>query len=145
MDCHFQLLLRGIIGRGGYFGKPDYPKLNYIILYCTHKRLISPAEWKRGLVLDGGGGKGGYQIGVCEIPNRGKLLYRLFIRNFCWWTKCALILQGDYDKAYNLWSTLENSKVKYFNSDALYKLIYPFIKELIKIIGLRGSYKEKIY
>lgn len=100
-----------------------------------------------GLVLEGGGARGSYQIGACRA------LYEMGIEFGCvagtsvGALNGAMIVQGDLEKAYELWCGIEPSKVIRFTDEEFKELGNPafggdnirmMIGRIKKIVSERG-------
>lgn len=104
-------------------------------------------EKEYGLVLEGGGAKGAYQIGVykalleCKVKIKGIAGVSVGALNG------ALICMGDYEKAQSLWEDITYSQIMNVDNDNMAKLIKGDItgmslndirKETTKIIAEKG-------
>jgi len=69
-----------------------------------------------GLVLQGGGGKGSYQIGVWKALRELKIEISAVTGTSIGALNGALIAQGSYDEAVDMWLNMDPSKV--FNVDS---------------------------
>lgn len=65
----------------------------------------------RGLVLEGGGAKGSYQIGACKALREIGLEFTAVAGTSIGAINGAIIAQGDLDKAYELWYNISLAKV----------------------------------
>jgi NTE family protein len=83
-----------------------------------------------GLVLEGGGGKGAYQVGACKALDYIGVNFAAVAGTSVGALNGAMIVQGDLEKAYELWYDIDPSKV--------IKLTDQELKEL-SIGGLRGT------
>ncbi len=64
-----------------------------------------------GLVLEGGGGRGAYQIGACKAISEMGLEISMVAGTSVGALNGAMIVQGEVDKAYDVWYDLEPGKV----------------------------------
>lgn len=71
-----------------------------------------------GLVLEGGGAKGAYQIGACKAINELGLDIKGVAGTSIGALNGAMIVQGDIDQAYELWYNITPARV--FNIDEKY-------------------------
>lgn len=92
---------------------------------------------KRGLVLDGGGAKGGYQIGVWKYLREKNIKFDVISGASVGGLNAVLIQQGDFDKAVEVWSSLELNQVMEFNQKGLVEFIWKVVKEISKLIVIR--------
>ncbi|MFA7532840.1 MAG: patatin-like phospholipase family protein [Tissierellaceae bacterium] len=100
-----------------------------------------------GLVLEGGGAKGSYHIGVYKALMEEGIDIGGVVGTSIGALNGAMIVQGDYDKCYELWSRISYSMVIDVDDREIEKLMelrpirenFPFIKEKIKsFIGDKG-------
>lgn len=61
---------------------------------------------KRGIALSGGGTKGSYELGVWKALNELGIDYQIVTGTSIGSINGALMATGDYDRAYELWSTI---------------------------------------
>ncbi|OFI07017.1 hypothetical protein CLOACE_06030 [Clostridium acetireducens DSM 10703] len=66
---------------------------------------------KYGLVLAGGGAKGGYEIGVWKALKELNIPVSAVVGTSVGALNGAIMVQGDYNIAYNLWTNIEMKKV----------------------------------
>lgn len=64
-----------------------------------------------GLVLEGGGGRGAYQIGACKVISEMGLDISMVAGTSVGALNGAMIVQGDIERAYDIWYNLEPGKV----------------------------------
>lgn len=64
-----------------------------------------------GLVLEGGGGRGSYQIGACKAIKERGLDIRMVAGTSVGALNGAMVVQDDIDKAYEIWHELDPGKV----------------------------------
>ena len=64
-----------------------------------------------GLVLEGGGGRGAYQIGACRAISEMGLEISMVAGTSVGALNGAMIVQGDVEKAYDIWYDLEPNNV----------------------------------
>ena len=101
-----------------------------------------------GLVLEGGGGRGSYQIGACKAIYELGYDIAMVAGTSVGALNGAMIVQGDVDRAYDIWYDLNPNAVlkmspdysgidyeNLFNPDALKKIIHS-IKKVIANGGL---------
>jgi len=101
-----------------------------------------------GLVLEGGGGRGSYQIGACKAINELGLEIAMVAGTSVGALNGAMVVQGDVERAYDIWhdinpntvikmipDDLENYYENMFKPDALKKIIRS-IKKVIADGGL---------
>ncbi|NLV89573.1 MAG: patatin-like phospholipase family protein [Tissierellia bacterium] len=100
-----------------------------------------------GLVLEGGGAKGSYHIGVYKALMEEGVEIKGVVGTSIGALNGAMIVQGDYDKCYELWSKITYSMVVDVNDEEIERIIQlklgredlRFIKEKIKeLIGYKG-------
>lgn len=100
-----------------------------------------------GLVLEGGGAKGSYHIGVYKALMDEGVRIRGVVGTSIGALNGAMIVQGDYDKCYELWNKITYSMVVDVEDDEIEKIIQlklarddlRFVKEKIKeFIGHKG-------
>lgn len=77
---------------------------------------------KLGLVLEGGGAKGSYHLGVYKALNEMGYVFDGVAGTSIGALNGALIAQGDWQKAYDLWSNISNKKIYGINEDAFNSL-----------------------
>ena len=64
-----------------------------------------------GLVLEGGGGRGAYQIGACKAISEMGLEISMVAGTSVGALNGAMIVQGDIDRAYDIWYDIEPGNV----------------------------------
>lgn len=64
-----------------------------------------------GLVLEGGGGRGAYQMGACKAISEMGLEISMVAGTSVGALNGAMVVQGDIDRAYDIWYDLEPDKV----------------------------------
>ena len=69
---------------------------------------------KTGLVLSGGGGRGAYQIGVWQALREKDIQISVVTGTSVGALNGALIAQGDYEKAVNIWAEITSKKIMDF-------------------------------
>jgi len=65
---------------------------------------------KRGIALSGGGTKGSYELGVWKALNELGIDYQIVTGTSIGSINGALMATGDYDRAYELWSTITSGR-----------------------------------
>lgn len=83
---------------------------------------------KIGLVLEGGGAKGAYEIGACKALEELGIKISAVTGTSVGALNGALVAQHDIDKAYRLWSNIEPSKIMNIDQKKLEKLVRLEIK-----------------
>lgn len=68
-------------------------------------------EYHTGLVLGGGGARGAFQIGVWQALEEKKIQFDVITGTSVGGLNGALIKQGDYQQAFELWEEIETDKV----------------------------------
>ncbi|MDR2599313.1 MAG: patatin-like phospholipase family protein [Oscillospiraceae bacterium] len=111
----------------------------------------------RGLVLEGGGARGAYQIGVIKSLYENGYSFDGFVGTSIGAINAAMLAQGDFDNALNLWMNISMEQV--FHEDELpilkladIKNFKPKLKQLLKesskilsrIIHNGGIHTEKM-
>ena len=111
----------------------------------------------RGLVLEGGGARGAYQIGVVKSLYENGYSFDGFVGTSIGSINAALLAQGDFDRALELWTNISMEQV--FNEDELPILKLADIKDfkpnlrstlkegvgaLLKILHNRGLHTERM-
>lgn len=111
---------------------------------------------KYGLVLEGGGAKGSYQIGAVKALHEMNIEFDGVSGTSIGALNGALIVQGDLDSAYDLWYNISPEKVFDIKQDALDKIkklnfdkkdlnyIWTQIKNIVDNKGLDVSLIEDI-
>lgn len=77
---------------------------------------------KYGLILEGGGAKGSYQIGAVKALKEMNIEFKGVAGTSIGALNGALIVQDDLDKAYDLWYNISPEKVFDIKQDALDKI-----------------------
>ncbi len=72
-----------------------------------------------GLVLEGGGGRGAYQMGACKAIKEMDLDIHMVAGTSVGALNGAMIVQDDIDRAYDIWHNLEPSSVIKFPGNEL--------------------------
>ena len=75
-----------------------------------------------GLVLEGGGGRGAYQIGACKAIKEMGLEISMVAGTSVGALNGAMVVQGDIDAAYDIWHELRPDRVIRLDDD-LYRKI----------------------
>jgi len=111
----------------------------------------------RGLVLEGGGARGAYQIGVVKSLYENGYSFDGFVGTSIGSINAALLAQGDFDKALELWMSISMEQV--FYEDELPILELADIKDfkhnltttmkkgvaaLVKIIHNKGLHTDRM-
>lgn len=86
---------------------------------------------KYGLVLAGGGGKGAYQIGAYKALREMDIELEAVAGTSVGALNGALIAQGSFDKALELWSNINVDQVMKVDPDFFKELINPNISDLM--------------
>lgn len=86
---------------------------------------------KYGLVLAGGGGKGAYQIGAYKALREMGIELEAVAGTSVGALNGALIAQGSFDKALELWSNINVDQVMKVDPDFFKELINPNISDLM--------------
>jgi NTE family protein len=76
----------------------------------------------KGLVLEGGGGKGAYQIGACKALKELGITFRVVAGASVGALNGAMIVQDDLDRAYEIWHDMHPSRIINFSEDELNQL-----------------------
>lgn len=87
-------------------------------------------EKEYGLVLEGGGARGSYQIGVWKALKELDIKIKGIVGTSVGALNGALILQGELESAYNLWSNIKYSQIIKTEDEIIDKLIKIDLKEL---------------
>lgn len=66
---------------------------------------------KRAIVLAGGGSKGSYQLGVWKALRELKISYDIVVGNSIGSFNAVLMVQNDFEKAWELWNNLSIDKI----------------------------------
>ncbi|MGH4125266.1 MAG: patatin-like phospholipase family protein [Clostridium sp.] len=72
---------------------------------------------KYGVVLGGGGAKGAYEIGVWKALNELNVYVEVVVGTSVGALNGAIMVQGDFDIAYNMWNDLTMSKIINFGQE----------------------------
>ena len=100
-----------------------------------------------GLVLEGGGSKGSYQIGACRALAEMGITYSAVAGTSVGALNGAMVVQGDIDKAYELWHDMNPYNVIKMTDEELegfsasvsrVDALNVFMKRLRKVIAERG-------
>lgn len=100
-----------------------------------------------GLVLEGGGARGAYQIGACKALQALGLQIGAVTGTSVGALNAAMVAQGDIDKTYQLWENISPAKVLEADGERLLKLyqqhlntsnLQYYVKRLRKILGEGG-------
>lgn len=106
-----------------------------------------------GLVLEGGGARGSYEIGACMALKELGIEIDGVVGTSIGAINGAMIVQGDLEKAYEMWYSISPSDVldvndsdfkKLMNMDIRTKDIPRYIRELINIIKNKGFDTQNI-
>jgi len=99
-----------------------------------------------GLVLEGGGGRGAYQIGACKAMQEMGIGFSGVAGTSVGSLNGAMIVQDEIDKAYELWYDIDPSKVVKFTEEETKEFSDPGLKGKnfnIKIKRLKKIIVEK--
>jgi NTE family protein len=100
-----------------------------------------------GLVLEGGGARGAYQIGACKALQELELQIGAVTGTSVGALNAAMITQGDIDKAYHMWENISPAKILAVDEERLLELrqqhlntsnISYYLKRFRKILGEGG-------
>jgi len=100
-----------------------------------------------GLVLEGGGGRGSYQIGACKAIKEMGLDIRMVAGTSVGALNGAMVVQNDIDRAYAIWYELnpakviqatENELARYINNGFKGESFLDFVKSMRKVIHEGG-------
>ena len=94
-----------------------------------------------GLVLNGGGGKGAYQIGVWKHLKEKSISFEYISGTSAGGLNAALIASGDLDKAVGLWTNLKPGVVRKIDQKRVLKILYQISAEIAKAFLLKRSSK----
>lgn len=83
---------------------------------------------KIGLVLEGGGAKGAYEIGACKALEEMDVKITAVTGTSVGALNAALVAQHDIDKAYRLWANIKPSQVMNIDEEKFKKLMHLEIK-----------------
>ncbi|MDA2920580.1 patatin-like phospholipase family protein [Desulfobacterota bacterium AH_259_B03_O07] len=95
-----------------------------------------------GLVLNGGGGKGAYQIGVWKYLREKKIEFDYISGTSAGGLNAALIALNDLNKAVDIWLKLKPGDVRKVDSKQILNILKLLAKELIELFALRRSTKS---
>lgn len=105
---------------------------------------------KRAVVLGGGGSKGSYQIGVWQAMREMGMEYQVVTGTSVGALNGAMMAQGEFDAAYDLWWNLDNSQVmeglppsSRDDPDSRLALYRAFVREMVTKGGLDISPLEE--
>ncbi len=76
-----------------------------------------------GLVLEGGGARGSYEIGVCKALEEMDIKITAVTGTSVGALNGAMVAQHEIDKAYQLWHNIDHSQIMNINTERLNKLI----------------------
>lgn len=94
----------------------------------------------RGLVLEGGGARGAYQIGACKALKELGVEIHGVVGTSIGALNGAMIAQNELDKAYELWYNMSPSKVFDIDEEKLENIIkYNFSTEIFKYMRDRAK------
>ena len=99
-----------------------------------------------GLVLEGGGARGAYEIGACKALKELGIKIDGVVGTSIGAINGAMIVQGDLEKAYELWYELNPSKVLDVNDRVFNKVINKNIKtkDIPRLaLKIRSVFKDK--
>ena len=97
-------------------------------------------EKEYGLVLEGGGAKGAYQIGVWKALLEYGVKIKAISGVSVGALNGALICMGDYDKAVELWKNISYSRIMNVDDTQMEKLVKLRLKEMsMQEVGLQGK------
>ncbi len=108
-------------------------------LFTTEKNpYYHLPKLKTALVLGGGGAKGAYQIGAYEALLENDISYDLVAGTSVGGLNGGLILQGDLEKAKNLWENIENTQILdlQYDETGLKEYATSFFKTAVKNRGI---------
>jgi NTE family protein len=89
----------------------------------------------RGLVLEGGGARGAYQIGVVKALFEHGLDFDGYVGTSIGSINAAMLAQGDFDKALELWKSISMEQI--FYEDELPILKLASIKQATQTTSMR--------
>lgn len=81
-----------------------------------------------GLVLEGGGSRGSYQIGACKAINELGLEIAAVAGTSVGALNGAMVVQGDVDRAYNIWHDINPARVMKIKANELKSSVEDGIK-----------------
>jgi len=76
----------------------------------------------RGLALEGGGARGAYHIGVAKALAENGYVFDGFVGTSIGAINAAILAQGDFDKAYELWTDISMEKIFHEDEQPLIRL-----------------------
>ncbi|NTW71231.1 MAG: patatin-like phospholipase family protein [Eubacteriaceae bacterium] len=100
-----------------------------------------------GIVLEGGGGKGAYQMGAWKALRELNIQYHGVVGTSVGALNAAIMVQGDYEPAYDLWRNMNPLKVLNEDEGLIERIMsYSFTaediegykKELRDVFGIEG-------
>lgn len=106
-----------------------------------------------GLVLEGGGARGGYQIGACKALKEMDFEIGMVAGTSVGALNGAMIVQGDIEKAYDVWYEMNPDRViqlkgneleRFINSELRPEMLKPFLRGLRKVISEGGLNVEPL-
>jgi len=97
-----------------------------------------------GLVLNGGGGKGAYQIGVWKHLKEKNISLDYISGTSAGGLNAALIASGDLDKAIGLWTNLKPGTVREIDNKRILAILYQLVAITAEALFLRNSSKTKM-
>ena len=109
------------------------------------RKKQQPVQASRAIVLGGGGSKGAYQVGVWQALEELKIPFRVVTGTSVGALNGALMAQGDFQGAYDLWWDMENAKVLRDipnvedHPDDMTVVYRAYIREMIKNGGVDTS------
>lgn len=118
-----------------------------------NKTDIEVGECVYGLVLEGGGGRGSYQIGACKAIKERGLKIGMVAGTSVGALNGAMVVQGKIDKAYDIWYEMNPNRVikavgdemlSYINAGLNPESLRTFIKGMRKVISEGGLNVEPL-
>ena len=94
-----------------------------------------------GLVLNGGGGKGAYQIGVWKYLQKKNIRFDYISGTSAGGLNAALIATGDVKSAVALWTNLKPEAVREFDKKRIIEIVQKLAIELLEAFSLQKSSK----
>lgn len=111
---------------------------------------MAQEQKSRAVVLGGGGSKGSYQIGVWQAMRELGMDYRVVTGTSVGALNGAMMAQGEFDAAYDLWWNLDNGQVmeglppsSQDDPDSRLALYRAFVREMVRGGGLDISPLEE--
>ena len=95
-----------------------------------------------GLVLNGGGGKGAYQIGVWKYLREVGLTFDYVSGTSAGALNASLICQNEFEKANQIWCDLTTSKVVRLDPVSVAKMLASILTEMLKFLLLKRNAKN---